>query len=236
MTLPERRISWTSTGPAASRRSLGAYPMGAMRGSVPTAARASISCRLYMGTPSKSGEITAISRSLHGPALPVAYEPNNRTDSTRIILAIRSTNAATTRSSSASVAVARMWHVTSGSILPPFLWYMSLFQNIGARQRGSSAFAETLRRGARARRVRAPGQQCCESWAAAAPAGTLSITPSASSPLLAGSERCMARAGRVPDRQMLPPSQPRCSRSMLALLASPAHRRRDRPSGATGDG
>ncbi len=236
MTLPERRISRTSTGPTASRRSLGAYPMGAMRGSVPTAARASISCRLYMGTSSKSGEITAISRSLHGPALPVAYEPNSSTDSTRIVLAIRSTNAATTRSSSASVAVARMWHVTSRSILPPFLWYMSLFRNIGLRQPGSSAFAETLRRGVRAHRVHAPDQLCCESLAAAAPAGTPPITPSASSPPLAGSERCMARAGRVPDRQMPPPNQSRCSRSMLVFLASPAHRRRDRPSGATGDG
>ncbi len=235
MTRPVLLISRSRAGPTRERSSLSEYPMGVMRGSVPMAAVASISCRLYTGTSSKSAEMTATSRSLQGPALPAAYEPNRRTESTRISRAIRSTKDATTRSSSASVAVARIGHVTSRSILTLSRGCKSLYPNIGLSRLGLSTFEETLRPSSRGHLVPWPSRPSCEFWGAA-PASIRPRQPSVFSRQPAGSGKWTASVSRARDRRKQPPNQFHCSQATPPRPVSQAYRRSRRLKRATSHG
>ncbi len=81
--------------------------MGARRRSRSSVGSAIISCRRHIGTPSKSGDITATSISLSSFGSPLAYDPYKTIASTRIRLPSSSTNREIDRSRSIVEATIR---------------------------------------------------------------------------------------------------------------------------------
>src|SRR3972149_8625408 len=74
--------------------------------------------RSHIGTPSKSGEMTATSISLHSSGAPLTYEPYRTIASTRTALLSSATNSEMIRSRSVAVVTTRIAPGSYYSTLP----------------------------------------------------------------------------------------------------------------------
>src|SRR3990172_1118360 len=105
--------------------------MGARLECRSTLARDMIRCRSHIGTSSKSGEITAMSMSLHSSGEPLAYEPYRITASILTVLLTRATNSAMILSKSEAVVTTQTTPGSNHSIpLPPLDYTAIRLQDI----------------------------------------------------------------------------------------------------------